>query len=313
MPTKRAAQRRTTLRDVAEASGVSQSTVSFVLNEVPNQTISQATRERVRNAAQKLGYVPNGIAKALMEGSSRIVVLNIDRPRQGRYAHHFIRGLDRELGLQGFVLLVRHGHSEPEDDKQVVDVIAPRAVMRFGESYLSGHELEDAGGGWKNGLAAHVLLQLRHLVEHGHRQIALALPEEEPFAGVRQRLATEVSEMLEVPAPRSLAIAADQARTELAVSELRRDKPEVTAIAAFDDMTALRTLAAMSALGLEAPADLAVIGFDETDYAALFKPSLTTIRMDAEGHGRLAARQILGMATDDIQTELGRVIRRESA
>lgn len=312
MPTKRA-PRRTTLRDVAEASGVSQSTVSFVLNETPNQTISPTTRERVRKAAQELDYVPNGIAKALMEGSSRIVVLNIDRPRQGHYAHHFIRGLDRELGTHGFVLLVRHGHSGPDDDKQVVDVIAPRAVIRFGESYLSGHELEDAGGGWKNGLAAHVLLQLRHLVDHGHSQIALALPENEPFAGVRQRLATEVAEMLEVAAPGSILITASQEQAELAVSELRREKPEVTAIAAFDDMTALRTLTAMSALGLEAPADLAVIGFDETDYAAMFRPSLTTIRMDAAGHGRLAARQILGMATDDIQTRLGRVIQRESA
>ncbi len=86
-----------TLRDVAEASGVSQSTVSFVLNEVPNQTISEPTRIRVRDAARDLGYVPNGIARALMEGSSRIVVLNLDRAKEGNYSHNFIRGLDQEL------------------------------------------------------------------------------------------------------------------------------------------------------------------------------------------------------------------------
>ncbi len=78
VPTTRAT-RRVTLKDVAEASGVSQSTVSFVLNEVPNQTISAATRDRVRSAARDLSYVPHGIARALMEGSSRIVVLNIER------------------------------------------------------------------------------------------------------------------------------------------------------------------------------------------------------------------------------------------
>src|SRR5580693_8085598 len=169
--------RRITLRDVAEASGVSQSTVSFVLNEVPNQTISPATRERVRSAARDLGYVPHGIARALMEGSSRIVVLNIGRYREGNYSRNFIRGLDKELALYGFALLVRHGHSSQSDADQIANVIAPRAVLQFGEAYLTGHELEDSGEGWKNGMAAHVLLQFRYLAERGHSRIAVALPE----------------------------------------------------------------------------------------------------------------------------------------
>ncbi len=312
MPSKRAT-RRVTLRDVAEASGVSQSTVSFVLNEVRNQTISPPTRERVRSAARELGYVPNGIAKALTEGTSRIVVLNVDRPQEGHYSHNFIRGLDRELALNGFVLLVRHGHSDAGDDKQVVDVIAPRAVLRFGESYLSGDELDAAGGGWKNGLAAHVLLQLRHLTERGHAQIALALPEHEPLTEIRVRFADEVARMLEIPQPQPITIPANHEQAELVISELHRKRPELSAIAAFNDITALRTLTAMAGIGLNAPADLAVIGFDETDYAAMSRPSLTTIRMDADGHGRLAARRVLGMGTDDIRTKLGRVIQRESA
>jgi DNA-binding LacI/PurR family transcriptional regulator len=77
---------RVTLRDVAEASSISQSTVSFVLNEVPNQTISPATRDRVRTAAHDLGYMPHGIARELMERSSRSVVLNIERGREGNSA-----------------------------------------------------------------------------------------------------------------------------------------------------------------------------------------------------------------------------------
>ncbi|MGH2863267.1 MAG: LacI family DNA-binding transcriptional regulator [Solirubrobacteraceae bacterium] len=312
MPSTRAT-RRVTLRDVAEASGVSQSTVSFVLNEVPNQTISAATRERVRTAARELGYVPNGIAKALMEGTSRIVVLNVDRPREGHYSHHFIRGLDRELALFGFILLVRHGHAGPSDDKQIADAISPRAVLRFGESYLSGQELEDSGGGWKNGLAAHVLLQLRYLTEQGHTQIALALPENEQLGEIRVRFAGEVAGMLEIPRPHTLTIPAGREPAQATLAELRRNEPGVTAIAAFDDMTALRVLTAMSALRLSAPDDMAVIGFDETEHAAMSRPSLTTIRMDAEGHGRLAARRVLGMDTSDIRARLGRVIPRESA
>lgn len=312
MPSARTT-RRVTLRDVAEASGVSQSTVSFVLNEVPNQTISAGTRERVRTAARDLGYVPHGIARALMEGSSRIVVLNIERDREGNYSRNFIRGLDKELALYGFALLVRHGHSSKADAEQIANVIAPRAVLRFGEVYLTGHELEDSGGGWKNGMAAHVLLQFRYLAERGHVRIALALPEGEPLAGVRERFAVEVAEMLELPAITTVTIPRPQEQVAPALADLRGRHPKLTAIAAFSDFTALRVLAAMRTLGLEAPGDWAVIGFDESAYAELSTPTLTTLTADAEGHGRLAARRALGLDTSDVKIRIGRVIPRESA
>jgi DNA-binding LacI/PurR family transcriptional regulator len=298
---------------VAEASGVSQSTVSFVLNDVPNQTISAATRQRVRTAAQELGYVPNGIARALMEGSSRIVVLNIERNREGNYSRNFIRGLDKELALYGFALLVRHGYSSKSHAEQITNVIAPRAVLNFGEAYLTGHELEDSGGGWKNGMASHVLLQFRYLAERGHRYIALALPEGEPLTNVRVRLSQEVAEMLDLPEVTICTIPRALEQVATTLGALRDDHPEVTAIAGFSDFIALRVLAAMRELGLLAPGDWAVIGFDESEYAEMFTPKLTTLTADAEGHGRLAARRALGLPTSDVKPKIGRVIPRESA
>jgi DNA-binding LacI/PurR family transcriptional regulator len=301
-----------TLRDVAEASGVSQSTVSFVLNEVPNQTISAATRERVRNAARELGYVPHGIARALMEGSSRIVVLNIERSREGNYSRNFICGLDKELSIHGVALLVRHGHTAPGDVQEISNVIAPRAVLQFGDVYLSGQELDHSDEGRKNGAGAHVLLQLRHLSERGHRWIALALPAGEPLADSRLRLALELSESLGLPEVSPLVIPSAFADAPAALTAFRRDHPKVTAVAAFSDFTAMRVLTAMRTLGLAAPDDLAVIGFDESEYGELFSPRLTTLRADAEGHGRLAARRALGLDSSDVKTKLSRVIERES-
>ncbi len=301
-----------TLRDVAEASGVSQSTVSFVLNEVPNQTISAGTRERVRTAAQELGYVPHGIARALMEGSSRIVVLNIERNREGNYSRNFIRGLDKELALYGFALLVRHGHSSQSDADQIANVIAPRAVLQFGEAYLTGHELEDSGEGWKNGMAAHVLLQFRYLAERGHSRMALALPEDEPLAEVRMRFAVEVAAMLDLPDVTPLIVPKRLDQVAAGLDAFRTEHPTITAIAGFSDLTALRVLAGMREIGLTAPADWAVIGFDESEYAEIFTPTLTTLTADAEGHGRLAARRALGLDASDVKTKLGRVIARES-
>lgn len=87
----------------------------------------------------------------------------------------------------------------------------------------------------------------------------------------------------------------------------------MTAVAAFDDDIALRTLTALHDLGLAAPDDLAVIGFDDTEYGALVTPALTTVRIDAEVHGRLAARAALGLDRAGLSPEPGRIIARDSA
>jgi hypothetical protein len=119
---------RITLNDVAAAGGASRATVSFVLNDVPHQTISAATRDRVRQAARDLGYDPHGVARALREGSSRVVVL--DRGLEGNCSRSYVCGLDEELAAHGHVLLVRHGRHSAEATRQVLDVITPRAVIR---------------------------------------------------------------------------------------------------------------------------------------------------------------------------------------
>jgi Bacterial regulatory proteins, lacI family len=172
---------RVTLNDVAAASGVSRAAVSFVLRDSPGQSISTATRERVREAARSLGYVPNGLARALREGTSRIVVLTIDPALEGNYARSYIRGLDLELAAHEHVLLVRYSHDPAgRPDKHLIDAVSPRAVLRFGEPYLTGRELDDSGGGWRDGLAAHVTAQVGYLAARGHQRMALALPAGRP-------------------------------------------------------------------------------------------------------------------------------------
>lgn len=87
----------------------------------------------------------------------------------------------------------------------------------------------------------------------------------------------------------------------------------MTAVAAFNDDVALRTLTALHDLGLTAPDDLAVIGYDDTEYGALVTPALTTVHIDAEAHGRLAARTALGLDTAGLEAVPATVIVRDSA
>jgi len=302
---------RVTLSDVAAASGVSRSTVSFVLNDAPNQTISVETQARVRRVAEELGYVPNGIARALREGTSRLLVLHVDSGMDGNYARTFIAGLDDELGRHGHVLLVRHGHPSPADARQVLDAITPRAVLRLAERYLTGHELDD--GGWESGMAANVALQIGHLVERGHVRLAVAVPGEgAALAPTRAAFAQEAAQRSGLPPLPVLTVPPGRAAAHEALRSFLDAHRDVSAVACFDDGVALRTMAAVQDLGLDVPGDLAVIGFDETDYGALVTPALTTLRVDAQTHGRIAARVALGLPTADLVPQPGRVVVRGS-
>lgn len=306
--------KRATLRDVAEASGVSRATVSFVLNNAPNQTISPATRERVHRAARELDYTPHGLAKALREGASRIVVLNVESGLEGNYSRSFVRGLDDELAAHDHVLLVRHGHIAPESTQQVLDAIAPRAIVRFGEAYLTGHELDDSGGGWRDGLAGNAALQLGYLAERGHTRLAMALPDTDPpLRETRLRFSHEIVRDLGLPDLVTMIVPRPRAEGARALRGFLADHAGVTAVAAYDDDVALRTLTALQDLGRTAPDDLAIIGFDDTEYGSLTTPALTTVHVDAEAHGRIAARHALGLDTEGIAPTPGHVIIRQSA
>lgn len=305
--------RRATLKDVAAASGVSRATVSFVLNDTPNQTISEATRAKVLRVVSELGYKPHGIARALREGSSRIVVLFIESGLEGNYSRSYIRGLDEELSAHDHVLVVRHGPTGEDLAKQVLDAINPRAVLRFGEVYRTGHALEDLGGGWRDGLAAHAALQIGYLAEHGHTEIALALPDEAPLREIRLEFSQQAATRLGLPPLRCLVIPPPREAGAAAVREFRAVSPEITAVAAHDDDVALRAVTALHDIGLSVPGDCAVIGFDDNEYGALFTPALTTVHIDAEAHGRTAAREVLGLNPAGLASAPARVLVRQTA
>jgi DNA-binding LacI/PurR family transcriptional regulator len=264
--------------------------------------------------ARDLGYSPHSIARALREGSSRIIVLTIDSGYEGNYERTFTRGLDEELAVHDHVLLVRHNrpHSVPGSQQRLLEAIAPRAVLRLPDYLAPGHELDD--GGWEGGLAGNVAVQLRYLADRGHEGIAVALPDGGPPLGpVRLRFAREAAARIGLPAPSDLAVPHERASGVDAIRAFLGARPEVTAFAAFDDDVALRILAAARDLGLSVPGDVAVIGFDDTEYGALFTPALTTVHIDAEDHGRKAARLILGLDEGGPAAAPGQVIVRQPA
>jgi DNA-binding LacI/PurR family transcriptional regulator len=224
------------------------------------------------------------------------------------------------------VLVVRHSRAAPADpatpatpalpapERQILDALSPRAVIRLPGNYLAaGHELDD--GGWEGGFAANVLVQVRYLADRGHAAIAVALPDGDPPLGpVRERFGREAAARAGLPVPPTLVVPRSRPAAAEAVRRFRAAHPAVTAAAAYDDDVALRVLAAARALGVAVPSELAVIGFDDTDFGALVDPALTTVHVDAEEHGRKAAREVLGLDPGSLaRFKPGRVIVRESA
>jgi DNA-binding LacI/PurR family transcriptional regulator len=176
----------------------------------------------------------------------------------------------------------------------------------------SGHEFDD--GGWHGGLAGNVEVQLRYLAGRGHSGIAVAIPDDDPPLGpVRLRFAREAAARIGLPALLPLTLPRDRGSGANAIRAFLDAHPAVTAFAAFDDDVALRILAAARDIGLSVPRELAVIGFDDTAYGALFSPTLTTVHIDAEDHGRRTARLVLGLDGGGFTAAPAQVIVRESA
>lgn len=306
---------RATMKDVARASGVSPATVSFVLNEAPDQTIAPATRERVRRAAAELGYVPHGVARALREGSSRIVVLKAARlPHGGTSLAGFIDGLDDELDRLGHTLLVRYGERQG-DNEQLATAIAPRAVLDLDRYYFDA-AAEGSDGGWVNGLAAHTAVQIGYLIEQGHERIGMATTANERIehlAALRRGYAERTVLDTGLPALQSFMLPGTAEGDREALATFLARNPAVTAVAGTDDESALRVLSAAQRLGIAVPDALAVIGFDDSAAGELFSPALTTVRIDTAAFGRRAARTVLGLEPGAELPGPASVIRRESA
>ncbi|WP_306209157.1 LacI family DNA-binding transcriptional regulator [Actinoplanes sp. RD1] len=293
------------MRDVAKASGVSQATVSFVLNDATGQTIPATTRERVRRAAAELGYVPHSIARALREGRSRIIVLEAGGLPRGHSLESFIAGLDEELALAGYGLLVSYGVGASA--RAAVAAVAPHAVIDL-PAMLAGDGRAAADGGWIDGMAAHTLTQVEHLTARGHRRLAVAEPtRDDSFLSLMGEHVRRAARELGLPVPPALRVDGGPA-TATRLRTLLDDG--VTAVAALGDDLAIGTLAALADLGLTAPRDLAVIGFDDTPQGALWRPALTTVRIDAHTYGRRTAQIALGRPIGDARPAAARVIQR---
>jgi DNA-binding LacI/PurR family transcriptional regulator len=329
------AARRVTALDVARAAGVSKTTVSYVLNDTPHQSIPEGTRQRVLDAAQSLDYTPLSAARALRRGRTDTVVCILPDWPLDRILALTVDSLIGELERRGLFLVTRRRRSGRSVD--VVRELAPAAVIAFGslpESEVAG--MEAAGTFVAAALLTfpaspdHALvvpqeligaMQVQHLAARGHRRLAYAASADARVADFLQlrlagarRACLELG--LEMPAVYELELSLDSALT--ALTHWRNGGPRPTAVIAYNDEIAVALLAAMRTLGLTAPDDLAVIGVDNEPLSQFAAPPLTTV----DQHHELIAAHLAEVVTcglsgqplpDSPRSEALSLVVRESA
>ena len=316
---------RLTSRDIAVEAGVSQATVSNVMNRP--DIVAQETRERVHAAMQRMNFVANDSARSLRVGRSRtlgVVALDLTNPFWGEVT----RGISDAAALQSYTVLLGSSGESREGEQHLlrafeghrvdsvlvsaVDVTSPaiKSLDQNGTKIILLDEPDVTGQYSSVSLnqAAGSRMAAAHLLAQGHRRIGfINVSHEIWWARERLRGIQEaVVAIGEDPATviTELTIATMTIRAaEPAVSDLLTQAPDISAIMCMNDMIALGVLKRLYVLGIRVPGDIAITGFDDSYFAELLSPSLTTVRQQPYFLGKAAAELAIELdVTDPVKT-----------
>lgn len=298
-----------TSADVARESGVSRTTVSYVLTGRDGVNISEETRRRVRETAARLGYAPSAAARALRTGRSDLVLCILPDWPVGPVIETLLDELADGLSGRGLSVLVHHGR-RTRPLAELWRAVTPRAVIGFAPfadedllmmrqagiqvlGTLGEEDQPDPALPSQSQLAVGAL-QARRLAERGVRRLGYAWPTDprlEVFARDRLLGVERACADLGLPDPVVRPVALDAPAGAAAVRSWWEQG--VTGTAAYNDDVALAVLAGLRAEALSCPDDMAVVGVDDVPAAALAAPPLTTVSQSIEVQARYLAALVL--------------------
>ncbi|MDP9262600.1 MAG: LacI family transcriptional regulator [Actinomycetota bacterium] len=303
-----------TIRDVARVSGVSPMTVSRVINE--SERVSPETRRRVEHAIAELGYVPNRHARGLSRrrtGTIAVIVPDVANP----FFTLIVRAAEEVARRADYRVLLCDTRADVTVERDVISemiahrvegiVIAPvsdrssahlRQLARFGVPFVlidrtvSGVEADSVLGDSSGG--ARTLVE--HLISLGHRRIGMVVETDDVSTARDRRHGYEAAlEAAGITVDPQLVTEAT-VDPEGGVEGMRRllalDEPP-TAVFTVNNLVALGAIEAVRSAGLEVPDDVALVCFDDIEYASRLYPFLTAMVQPAETFGTLGTQLLL--------------------
>jgi LacI family repressor for deo operon, udp, cdd, tsx, nupC, and nupG len=285
--------------DVARLAGVSQSTVSRVLNQAQADLISPETRARVMEAARELGYSPNPFARALRGKPSHLLGL-IVRDISDPFFARMTAEITTQARLQNYHIVLGHARGSPQEALEFNDILDARhtdgvfllgdlqgdeaalqEMLRFthalvamcrGPSPASLYTVNTDNYAGTNAL-------LDHLTGLGHRKIGFI--NGGWLGDMRERGEAYHLYIEQNNLPRHAGWVQDEKNDPqggyLAMSRILALAERPTAVFASDDMMAIGAIKAAQTVGCKVPEHISVVGFDDIEFASYFCPALTTV------------------------------------
>jgi len=315
--------RRPTLRDIADALGLSVNTVSRALGD--KDSVSARTRSAVQAEAARIGYVPNSLARSLVLGSAMTLGLVITNPSNPFYAQ-LISGIELRVRAQGYSLLLLVTDESAENEQRATEALLRSAVdgaivVPVQAEWEHWRRVRDSGiplvfvnrdvpeldcdmVGVDNERGAYDATT--HLITGGARKL-LVLEEDLPItttadrvAGFRRAMAdagltVSADTVRAVPTKRydSLALPWQPEEAYRFAREFVTGGDHPDGIVTGNDYFALGLLRVLAEQGLEVPGEVAVTGYGDHPYAAYLQTPLTTVRLPAAEVGTTAVDLLL--------------------
>lgn len=297
---------------------MSQSAVSLVLSGgASRHGLSQATQDRVRSAAQALGYTPNHAASSLRRRRTGTITF-VTADLGNRYFADVVAAAEGAAHARGYtinIVVARSRQDEADAMRRLCNGAADGLIIHGGAGrgpglldQLAGRGiacvlLQDPGAGGpvpcvRADIEGGGFIATRHLLQLGHRRIAHITDERMAGQPVNERLQGYWRALAAAGIPFDPALVAagenSPAGGAAALHTLMAGPaPRPTAVFAFNDQMAFGAMHALASLGLRVPQDVAVVGFDGTDLGAYATPALTSIDHPRQDLGRLAADAVL--------------------
>lgn len=307
--------RRVTSRQVAELAGVSRTTVSFVLNDVPSARIGETTRTKVLEAARTLGYHPHASARRLVTGQTNLIAY-VERhataqvfsdsfwPEVLRGVHDGALEFDHELLFAPDLVLNGAGRTSRLLLGNYVDGVIISGPQTEDHEVIDLLELGVPiviQGAWPDPEVPSVDVDNRaaacaateHLIQLGHERIGIILhaPASYTSASLRYegyRDALAQHDLAHRAALESQALFTPESG-EAAMDHILDSEGRPTAVFTTSDTVAIGAMRSARRHGLSIPDDMALVGFDDVPISRYIEPALTTVRLPAYDLGRASA------------------------
>lgn len=304
-------QRRPTLEDVATRAGVSRALVSIVMRDVPGA--SEPTRERVRRAADELGYRPDPRARRLRQHRTRLIGVTFTVGQE--FHADLVDGLYTaadECGYDVVLSGVTPHRDEPRAVRTLIDdrceglvLVGPEAptrgideVARKVPVVVLARRLRGVDAVRSDDVAG-AMLGVNHLIGLGHRRIVYLDGGRAPGAAERLRGYRRAIRSTGVPEDVRPGGLTEREGAAAATGLLaQRDLP--TAVFAFNDRCALGVMDVLIRAGVSVPERVSVLGFDDSPLARLAHVDLSTVRQDSAGLARAAMQRLVARLDDEI-------------